>query len=280
MSSLLNCILRGTAKPSSFFTRTIFNRTILCLFIIYAPFQALSVEADCGIESLDSLDSSVVYKSRGNFCEGIYEEGYSTDNEILLVGYHLHSIAYTKGLDKSAKIAVEAPSGEAVNVIFLDTLASKFYRRDQTLTGGEPVDWPLKIISDEKVSLSANQLVGIGCSPKCHNQNSIYYPVSVYVKEQPVIKPSIHIEFPVGTAGVRLTAIDPLTKKTIMLPGTEDSAYLETRSFNNSPIKLIEVFTIPVFNETVIIQLNVILRGRFGKKKNIATSFRLGNANS
>lgn len=280
MSSLLNCIWQGNAKRTSDYICTIFHRAILFLFITYVPFQAASLETDCGIEPLDGLDSSVVYKSRGNFCEGIYEKGYSTDHDILLVGYHLHSIAYIKGLDKSAKIAVEAPSGDAVNVIFLDTLASKFYRRDQTLIGGEPVDWPLEIISNEKVSLSANQLVGIGCSPICHNQNSIYYPVSVYAKEQPAIKPSIHIEFPVGTTGVRLTAIDPLTKKTIKLPGTEDAAYLYTRSFNNSPIKLIEVFTIPVFNETVIIQLNVISRGRFGKKKNIATSFRLGNANT
>lgn len=259
--------------------RTCLAMPVLCVLVFLPIYSTFVFGADCYLDVTADIKKEFIYRDRGGYCEGLYEQGYSNRADIKLVGYHLFPFDFIPGVDPFAHIGVSAPKHKKVHTVILDNVQSKFYRRDQNVVAGERVTWPLDIINSSKVSLEANQLVGIACLPLCFEATDIYYPIYISSSSQvDSISPSLYLELPLNIQKVRLVAVDRVTKKPLIDLGTKQPLYQYVRSFEFKTVSLVEVFFVPHFEDDVYLEVDVLLKSNAKKEKIISRSFLLGGS--
>lgn len=252
----------------------------LLVVLICLVFSAFSkAESFCNL-SLDNIKNKAVgYRNRGNYCEGIYKEGYSSRSNIKLLGYHIAPVDFIKNLDDTAKITVASPVGELVHTVLHDTVLNTFYRRDQLIRGGQVVDWSLDVIKHSKVDISANELIGIGCLPKCFGGADIYFPINISSSGLggKVDDHRVYLELPLSSQEVRVRLVDQKTKQ-VVFSQRENRPVETVRSFKEVPVNVIESFRLPKIKKTAYLEVDVLKKTPSGKEGIVSTSFLLGVA--
>lgn len=251
-------------------------KNILIIACIFLHIPKLHAEDVCDSSLMKIKNQSFGYHMRGDYCEGLYEENYSNRVDIKLIGYHFASFDYVKGVHSNAKISVAAPKDQWVHTIISDNLRSKFYRRDQRILGGETINWSLKVINNPKVSLFANQLIGMACLPRCFEDTDIYFPINVTASNNTVADPILYLELPVNSKKVRLRIVDQKTKEPIIDKNTK-KILSQIRTFETRVVGLIETFSFPVLDNNAYLEVDVLLEE--SKEKIISRSFLLGAIN-
>ncbi len=161
--------------------------------------------------SVKPKQTAVQYQSRGNRCEGVYENLVSSRINLRIVGYHLN--APNLGGPAYPAVTLRAASvkfGGAKAIKIISLRASDFYQMDTTRVGanGDFV-WPLDIVRELKPTLRAFHLAGIACATSCEPRSDddlVLLPLNFLPQTgpQPAVRPKLLVMADVALAEVRV----------------------------------------------------------------------------
>lgn len=256
-----------------------YSRLSLMLLVIFFAFTAKAEKTfDCSL-SINQEETNISYKKRGSYCEGVYRKKYSNNRKLNLVGYHVAPFKFIPETLDEVSLTAVGPEDLELYTTINDNISLFSYRRDERIKANTPSTWSLEIISDTKVALQANQLLGLACYPKCFESPEAYFPVRVSVNEDDKINnvsPLIFLELSTDVTRIRIRAFDPETKELIINPETNQPMFDYTRNFRSRKPKSIERFKLPVLSDYTILEVDAFLEGDAGVN---AKTFLIG-ANS
>lgn len=128
-----------------------------------------SILRACALDLQETDREASTYQSRGNRCEGVYDQLVTSRINLRIVGFHRDSPLFDPQTDREVRVKVHAyQKGRDLLLKVVSTRRRGFYQMDTTSLhdDGEFI-WPLDVVRTLEQPLQPYETAVLACSPEC-----------------------------------------------------------------------------------------------------------------